>query len=187
MTRIVEDTNQFRKDLKKVKKQSKDLGKLKQIVTLLGNDQRLPIKYKDHALSGDKKGVCGCHIEPDWLLLYSKDDEQNLLRLERTGSHSNLFRWGSCRSSRIPLVVLLNPRLCYETPLAFWRELPGRVDRCFLASTCWSNGELECWIASFPFAVAATQLACFLCAYRRYLSFLIQPPANGWDPSGILI
>jgi len=92
MTRIVEDTNQFRKDLKKVKKQGKDLGKLKQIVTLLANDQRLPIKYKDHALSRDKKGVRDCHIEPDWLLLYSKDDEQNLLRLERTGSHSNLFR-----------------------------------------------------------------------------------------------
>ena len=60
-----------------------------------------------------------------------------------------------------------------------WRELPRRVDSCFLISTWWSNVELESWIASFPFAIAAKRLECFLCAFRRYLSFLIQPPANG--------
>ncbi|HAT9719256.1 TPA: type II toxin-antitoxin system mRNA interferase toxin, RelE/StbE family, partial [Legionella pneumophila subsp. pneumophila] len=35
-----------------------------------------------------------CHITPDWLLIYKiiKDDCVQLLRLSRTGSHSDLFK-----------------------------------------------------------------------------------------------
>jgi len=30
------------------------------------------------------------HIEPDWVLIYTLDDET--VRLERTGTHSDLFK-----------------------------------------------------------------------------------------------
>nr|CDI29897.1 mRNA interferase YafQ [Rickettsia monacensis IrR/Munich] len=36
------------------------------------------------------ENIWDCHIEPDWLLLYYLDDE--VLRLERTGTHSDLFK-----------------------------------------------------------------------------------------------
>jgi len=31
-----------------------------------------------------------CHIEPDWILIYTADEET--LRLERTGTHGDLFK-----------------------------------------------------------------------------------------------
>jgi mRNA interferase YafQ len=49
----------------------------------------LPSKYCLHKIA-NKSNVWDCHIEPDWLLLYYLDDE--VLRLERTGTHSDLFR-----------------------------------------------------------------------------------------------
>ncbi|MBX9487384.1 type II toxin-antitoxin system YafQ family toxin, partial [Yersinia enterocolitica] len=35
------------------------------------------------------KGYRDAHIEPDWLIIYKITDD--LLRFERTGSHSDLF------------------------------------------------------------------------------------------------
>ena len=31
-----------------------------------------------------------CHVEPDWILIYTADAES--LRLERTGTHADLFK-----------------------------------------------------------------------------------------------
>ena len=38
-----------------------------------------------------KKGVWECHIKPDWLLLYYKDEDVLTLTLVDTGSHSDIF------------------------------------------------------------------------------------------------
>ena len=40
-------------------------------------------------LGGEWKGWRDCHVEPDWVLIYRKDDVT--LQLGRTGSHSDLF------------------------------------------------------------------------------------------------
>ena len=83
-------TSQFKKDYKKVEKQNKDISKLRTVIENLITGQNLEAKYKDHQLSGNWKGHRDCHIEPDWILIYRiyADD----LYLERTGSHSELFR-----------------------------------------------------------------------------------------------
>ncbi len=83
-------TTQFKKDYKKIKKQNKDISKLRIVIEKLTTGQLLEPKYKDHQLSGNWKGHRDCHIEPDWLLIYrvSADD----LYFERTGSHSELFK-----------------------------------------------------------------------------------------------
>jgi mRNA interferase YafQ len=52
--------------------------------------QLLEPKYRDHQLSGNWQGHRDCHIEPDWLLIYKITDAD--LYLERTGSHSDLFK-----------------------------------------------------------------------------------------------
>jgi mRNA interferase YafQ len=54
------------------------------------NDEELPEKYHDHALSGDWFGYRECHVKPDLLLIYKKPDDK-VLRLARLGSHSGLF------------------------------------------------------------------------------------------------
>ena len=84
-------TTKFKKDIKLVQKQGKNLDKLFHVVELLSNDEKLDVKYRDHELSGNYDGFRECHIEPDWLLVYRKNSEQIILYLLRTGSHSDLF------------------------------------------------------------------------------------------------
>jgi mRNA interferase YafQ len=86
----ISQTKQFGRDVKRMKKRGKDLTKLREIVRNLTLGKTLPPKCKDHPLVGAWKPSRDCHIEPDWLLIYTVDDES--LRLERTGSHSDLFK-----------------------------------------------------------------------------------------------
>ena len=87
----IEISSQFKKDLKKVKKQNKDRALLDDIVLKLRKKEKLPLKNKDHLLSSNWGGFRECHISPDWLLIYKADNDLELLRLVRTGSHSELF------------------------------------------------------------------------------------------------
>jgi len=83
-------TTQFKKDYKRIKKQNKDLTKLRTIIDLLISGQSLGSQYRDHQLAGNWKGHRDCHIEPDWILIYRLTPDD--LFLERTGSHSDLFK-----------------------------------------------------------------------------------------------
>jgi len=84
--------SKFKKDLKKLIKQRKDLDMLEKIIKTLRSKKPLPKKHCDHNLIGEWHGYRECHINPDWLLIYKIDDELKLLRLARTGSHSDLFK-----------------------------------------------------------------------------------------------
>lgn len=88
----IQFTTQFQKDIKKAKKQRKDLDKLFNVIEMLSNDEPLPPKYKDHSLSGNYSGVRECHIELDWLLIYTIKNDVLILVLNRVGSHSDLFK-----------------------------------------------------------------------------------------------
>ena len=82
---------QFKKDYKKALKRGLDDKLLKEVVTILAEGGTLPEKYRDHALSGDYKGCRECHVQPDWLLIYEIINDELVLILNRTGSHSDLF------------------------------------------------------------------------------------------------
>ena len=82
-------TTQFKKDLKRIQKQSKDAAKLKAIIEKLAAGEALEEKYKDHSLHGNYAGVRDCHVATDWLLIYAIAGDE--LRLIRTGSHAELF------------------------------------------------------------------------------------------------
>ena len=88
----VKFSGRFKKDLKTVQGQGKDLDKLFDVIGILANDERLDPKFHDHSLSGNFEGCRECHIEPDWLLIYQIRKEELILNLTRTGSHSDLFR-----------------------------------------------------------------------------------------------
>ena len=88
----VQFTNQFKRDLKLAKKQSKNLDKLFDVIDILANGGKLDEKYQDHELTGKYKGSRECHIEPDWLLIYEIRGDVLVLMLYRSGSHSELFK-----------------------------------------------------------------------------------------------
>ena len=83
-------TSQFKKDIKKAKKQDKDFSKLKDVTNRLIEEKPLASKHKDHNLTGNYRGRRECHIEPDWLLVYEVDESEIIF--ERLGSHSELFK-----------------------------------------------------------------------------------------------
>ena len=85
-------TSQFKKDVKLAGRRGKDLAKLKAAIALLIDGEVLPPQYKDHPLRGNFAGSRDCHIEPDWVLIYTLTENNSHVRFERTGMHSDLFR-----------------------------------------------------------------------------------------------
>lgn len=75
-------STQFKKDLKKIIKQRKNLTLLDGIIQKLRHIEPLELKHRDHLLIGDWNGYRECHINPDWLLIYKVDEELELLRLK---------------------------------------------------------------------------------------------------------
>jgi mRNA interferase YafQ len=63
---------------------------LSETVTLLASDQPLPIRFRDHALTGEWQGCRDCHLKPDLVLIYRKVGDDTL-ELVRVGTHSELF------------------------------------------------------------------------------------------------
>ncbi len=57
--------NQFKKDLRLMQKQGKDLNKLIAVINDLAQDIALLPKFKDHALKGNYGDCRECHISPD--------------------------------------------------------------------------------------------------------------------------
>lgn len=91
MKYTVKPTTRFQKDLKRLQKRGYDISLLTSIIKKLANGEPLPEKNRDHCLSGDYSGTRECHITPDWLLIYEIADEELILYLTRTGTHSDLF------------------------------------------------------------------------------------------------
>ena len=83
-------STKFKKNLALMVRRGKDPGKIKPVIIRLANGIHLDPKQKDHGLSGNFAGFRDCHIEPDWLLIYRI--EENILHLERTGTHSDIFK-----------------------------------------------------------------------------------------------
>ena len=91
--RKIEYTNRYERDFKKVGKgrYSKILRTdFRDIIFALRNDNALPKKCRDHALTGNWQYHRECHIRPNLLLIYRKDGD-DVLALVRLGSHSELF------------------------------------------------------------------------------------------------
>ena len=86
--RTIEWTGQFKRESKGRLGSVLD-GELFPVAELLANDAPLDARLRDHALSGDWKDHRDCHIRPDLVLIYQKPRD-NILRLMRLGSHSEL-------------------------------------------------------------------------------------------------
>lgn len=87
----VKPTTQFKKDYKLAMKRGLKISLLEDVIASLSMGEALPVKNRDHSLSGDWSGHRECHILPDWLLIYHIEDDVLILTLTRTGTHSDLF------------------------------------------------------------------------------------------------
>lgn len=83
-------TSQFKRDVKRMARRGLNLNKLRTLLDLLIEESPIPADYKDHPLRGEFSGSRDCHVESDWVLIYSI--EGNRVRFERTGTHSDLFQ-----------------------------------------------------------------------------------------------
>ena len=81
----------FKKDYKRIVKRGYDIRLLEEVITILAEQKPLPENYRDYNLSGNYAGCRECHITPDWLLIYEIQNDELILCLTRTGSHSDLF------------------------------------------------------------------------------------------------
>ncbi|MCD7957672.1 MAG: type II toxin-antitoxin system YafQ family toxin [Lachnospiraceae bacterium] len=88
----IKRTGKFKKDLKKAIARGYNMALMDTVVTALSEGRELDEKYHDHLLNGDWTGYRVCHILPDWLLIYKYDNDDLILYLTRTGSHSDLFK-----------------------------------------------------------------------------------------------
>ncbi len=84
-------TARFKKDYKAAMKRNLDIELIDECIRLLAAREELDPKYHDHALTGNWAGNRECHILPDWLLIYRIEDDDLVLVLARTGTHSDLF------------------------------------------------------------------------------------------------
>lgn len=89
----IDFTSNFKKQVKKMIKQTRNINELLEVITKLANLENLDSKYKNHDLINDKtyKNCSECHIRPDWLLIYKYVDDKLILVLFATISHSELF------------------------------------------------------------------------------------------------
>ena len=91
MNRDVLWTTQFRKDYKLAQKRGQNINLLDDCIRTLAVGEELEPKFRDHNLTGKWSGYRECHVLPDWLLVYRIENNNLLLVLARTGSHSDLF------------------------------------------------------------------------------------------------
>ncbi len=90
---IIKRSNSFKRQYRKMVKQGKDTSKIVYVIEMLACGKELEPKYNDHNLNDNKifKGCRECHIEPNWLLIYKIINDELILYLVDTGSHSDLF------------------------------------------------------------------------------------------------
>ena len=82
-------SKKYKQGYKKANKQDRLL--IDEVVRKLANDEILEKKYKDHALIGSYIGFRECHIKPDLLLIYRKNENTLELYLATLGNHNNTF------------------------------------------------------------------------------------------------
>lgn len=84
-------TSRFKKDLKQMHKRGYNIKLLDEVINKLVKGEKLPVKNRDHSLTGNWVNHRECHVTPDWLLIYKVEADILVLTLTRTGSHSDLL------------------------------------------------------------------------------------------------
>lgn len=89
----INEAKRFKKSFKKISQyKNYKQEKMDLCLSYLLSEIPLPKSYKDHELSGKRKGERECHLSPDILLVYRIEKEILILELLDIGNHSTLFK-----------------------------------------------------------------------------------------------
>ena len=77
-------------ELKRYQNKPSKIAALKEVLKHLKKSGAVPAAYKPHMLSCKLKGFMECHVEDDFLLIWI-DEEANIIKLVRLGTHHELF------------------------------------------------------------------------------------------------
>lgn len=93
MTRRIEFTSNFKKDLKRLRNNEAKLSKVAHVIEMLAQGEDIPASMKPHKLIGNYAGHLELHIEGNLLLIWLEKTELGdmTIYLVRLGSHSELF------------------------------------------------------------------------------------------------
>ena len=92
MRYILRTTNKFEKSVKRCIRRNYPMGELRKVMMLLVETGTLPVTYRAHKLKGKKgQATWECHIQPDWLLVWEQHDDELIMLMLDTGTHSDLF------------------------------------------------------------------------------------------------
>jgi len=84
-------SNQFKRDLKSIQKRGYNTKLMDEVIFKLMKQETLDSKYQVHPLKGKYSGYTGCHVTPDWILIYKHEKDILVLTMTRTGTHSDLY------------------------------------------------------------------------------------------------
>jgi mRNA interferase YafQ len=80
----------FKKDYQKLKMSDNQYAKYIKYLSLLLEGKELPLEARDHKLIGNYSGFKEFHLGGDLLVIYYI--ENNIIRLTRIGTHSQIFK-----------------------------------------------------------------------------------------------
>lgn len=82
-------SSKIKKDLKLYLKRGLNRAPFYEVVLKIANGELLEPCNQDHPLHGKLAGKRDCHIESDWVLIYSVNKKEVILY--RIGTHSDLY------------------------------------------------------------------------------------------------
>ena len=92
MKYILRTTHKFEKSVKRCIRRNYPMESLRKVMSILVETGTLPATYSPHKLKGKKGNVTWeCHIQPDWLLVWEQYDDELIMLMLDTGTHSDLF------------------------------------------------------------------------------------------------
>lgn len=83
-------TKTFKKDYQKVQMTDDQYSRYVKFLSMLLEGSELPIEARNHNLIGNYSGFKEFHIGGDLLVVYCIEDD--IIRLTRIGTHSQLFK-----------------------------------------------------------------------------------------------
>lgn len=82
-------SKEYKRNYKKLSEEDKN--SVDRVVYKFLEGEKLETKHKDHKLKGNYQGLRECHIKPDLLLIYQKEETHLILPCINVGSHSDLL------------------------------------------------------------------------------------------------
>lgn len=98
-------TGQFKRSLRRCVKRGLDLSLLQEVLDLLRLNGELLSRFSPHKLSGKYHNCWECHIQPDWLLVWQRNNTELVLILLDTGTHADIFRVCRLHKNQTSIII----------------------------------------------------------------------------------